>query len=177
MFILNNLSKAAAKARFGLHFTQHTFLNITFLCHLHLCTPSQVPRFMSGWSGCGRMSGGSGPCCVTCCSTSRMAEPASSGSGSRRRCKSLAVLHTQCDGPLPGEPGLLSSHLSSGNVEMKEAAIYIEEHLIYTSVSVVFLVILMSSCSRMVFCLPLSLSLFRCCLFGWNPSFSNYFTF
>lgn len=63
-----------------------------------LRVPSQAPRCTSGRSGCARRSGGRGRCCVTCCSTSRMVEPASSGSASRPQCESLAnfLLVTQC---------------------------------------------------------------------------------
>ena len=52
-----------------------------------VCLCSQVPGCTSASNECERMSGGSEPCCVMCCSTSMTAERASSGSASRLQCE------------------------------------------------------------------------------------------
>lgn len=100
---------------------------------------------MSGWSECVRTSVGRGPCCVTCCSTSRMAELASSGSANRLQCETPNfLLVTQCVIDKLAKscsPETLTSVVTLGtSAEMNRADICITVHPTSTSVSVVFLV-------------------------------------
>lgn len=137
----------------------HIWLNIFCLnpfpwrLHWPPSNCSQVPKCMSEWSGCGRMKGGSGPCCVMCCSTSRMAEPASSGSVNKLQCETLNfLLLTQCVieglGKLRSLETLTSIiELSVRRAEMNRAGVYITVHPTWTSVSLVFLVFLTYCCS------------------------------
>lgn len=117
------------------------------------CNCSQVPGCTSGRSACGRMSGESGPCCVTCCSTSRTAGPASSGSVNRLQCEtSNFLLVTQCVIEEPEKSRSLETltsiiMLNARRAEMKRADIYITVHPTSASISSVFLVFLTFHCS------------------------------
>lgn len=62
-----------------------------YLTFVPVCLCSQVPGCTSASNECERTSGGSEPCCVTCCSTSTTAERASSGSASRLQCECVIV--------------------------------------------------------------------------------------
>lgn len=99
---------------------------------------------MSGWSGCVKTSGGRGPCCVMCCSTSRMAEPVSSGSANRLQCETLklpaccpACNRRAGEAALPGDADLC--HHSQHRSCWDELSCIIV-HLAYTAISAVFLV-------------------------------------
>ncbi len=138
-----------------------------------LCNHSQVPKCMSGWSVCGRMKGGSGPCCVMCYSTSRMAEPASSGSVNKLQCETpdfLLVTHCVIEGPvkLCSLKTLTSIiKLSTRRAELSRAGVYITVHPTSASVSLVFLAFLPRCCSCFFI---------QGFFFGWFPSSSNYST-
>lgn len=127
----------------GLYLTQHAFFECCPMMFplTSLCNHYQVPRCMSGWSECGRMSGGSGPCCVMCCSTSRMAEPASSGSVNRLQCETpnfLLVTQRVTEGLVKScSPETLTSIIthSTRRAEMNRADVYITAHPTSASVS------------------------------------------
>lgn len=71
-----------------------------------VCVP-QVPGPTTTWRRAGTRSGWSAPCSRRCCSTSRTAAPASSGSAARQTCKHCP----SCPGnlpQLPREPGSTS---------------------------------------------------------------------
>lgn len=112
------------------------------------------------------MSGGSGPCCVMCYSTSRTAEPASSGSVNRLQCESQNILLvTQC---------AVEEQAKSRCPETLTAIIRRAErrHLHYCASH--FNLSLFGICS--LFSVSLILSFHQRPFFFWGNSSSNYYT-